>query len=281
MKKTNIARILINLIGFLVALIALFPLIWMIVSGFKKREEVLSFPFHFFPKEWNFQNYRDILMNSTAFFPDGASFVNSILVTFGVAVFSVVCSLLLNSMAAYVFARLDFPLKKFLWVYYMMTMFIPGIAVYITGFMVVDMLEMTNTFWVLTLPGIAYVWSVFFIRQFYLNVPIALEEAAFLDGASRFRIYWSVFLPLSMPPFVIMGMTVFLGYWSSFLWPVMTVSDPGLYQINQLIMFFKSQRSTEWQYIMAAASIASIPPIILMLTFQKYIIQGIKLSGIK
>jgi len=281
MNESKLARYSANLLGVFVALLAIFPLFWMIVSGFKKQEEVLAFPFRFFPKEWNFQNYIDILVNSNSFFPDGASFSRSLLVTFGVAGFCVVFSLLLNSMASYVFARLEFPFKKLLWVYYMMTMFIPGIAVYITGFMVVDMLEMTNTFWVLTLPGLAYVWSVFFVRQFYLNIPIALEEAALLDGASRFRIYWSIFLPLSIPPFVIMGMNVFLGYWSAFLWPVMTISDPSLYQINQLIMFFKAQRNTEWQYIMAAASIASLPPIVLMLMFQKYIIQGIKLSGIK
>ncbi|REK75867.1 carbohydrate ABC transporter permease [Paenibacillus paeoniae] len=281
MNESRKARYIANLIGIFVALIALFPLIWMTISGFKKREEVLSFPFRFFPKEWNFQNYVDIIMNSTSFFPDGASFMTSMFVTFGVAVFCVIFSLLLNSMAAYVFARLEFPFKKFLWLYYMLTMFIPGIAIYITGFMIVDMLNMTNTFWVLTLPGLAYVWSVFFVRQFYLNIPMALEEAALLDGATRFRIYWSIFLPLSVPPFVIMGMNVFLGYWSAFLWPVMTISDPSLYQINQLLMFFKAQRNTEWQYIMAGASIASVPPIVLMLMFQKYIIQGIKLSGIK
>ncbi|MFF2090524.1 carbohydrate ABC transporter permease [Paenibacillus sp. NPDC058174] len=281
MNNEKIARSFMNLIGILVALFAIFPLIWMVISGFKKQEEVLAFPLKFFPEQWNVKNYREILTDSTSFFPDGASFTHSMLVTFAVAAFSVVCSLLLNSMAAYVFARLDFPLKRFLWVYYMMTMFVPGIAVYITSFMVVDMLQMTNTFWVLTLPGIAYVWSVFFIRQFYLNIPVALEEAALLDGASRFRIYLSIFLPLSIPPFVIMGINVFLGFWSSFLWPVMTISDPSFYQINQLIMFFKSQRNTEWHYIMAAASIASIPPIGLMLIFQKYIMQGIKLSGIK
>lgn len=289
MRKDRIFKKLIFLIGILVAIAAIFPLFWMAISGLKSEAEVLSIPFKFFPKKIIYMNYIDLLTNLTnvkmlgevRLFPKGVSFGRSMLFSFGVASFTVIFGLFFNSMAAYVFARLEFPLKKQLWIYYLIPWFIPMISLYISTFTVAEKLGMIDTFWVLTIPGIANVFSIFFFRQFYLNVPISLEESALLDGAGRFKTYIYVFLPLSKTPFIVIGMFMFLAYWSGLLWPLMTISNPKLFMINQIVAYFRSGYRVQTQMIMAGATIAAIPTITLFLIFQRYITRGLKIAGIR
>lgn len=287
--KKRMFVIIISVLAIVVALICLFPLIFMILSGFKEKTEVLAVPFKLLPKSFKLENYLSLFANpadlkgqgGSQLFPDGVSFVRSIFFTFGVSAFSVVLSLAVNSMAAYVFAKLRFALKKLMWVYYLIPWFVPGISVYISCFMVANSLGILDTFWVLTIPGIASSFSIFFFRQFYLNIPASLDEAAMLDGASRFRTFLSVYVPLSKTPFIVMGANTFLGYWSAFLWPALTISSPERYMINQLIAFFKSGYQVQEQMIMAASAIAALPTILLFLIFQRYITQGVKIAGLK
>ncbi len=270
-------------VSLIIALVALFPLFWMGFSGFKSSADVLSIPFRLFPDNYHPENYTNLLSGTVdaTIFPKGASFVRSILLTFLVASVSVILSLLLNSMAGFSFARLRFPLKQSLWVLYLTPWFIPAISVLVTQFLVVSRLQMLNSLAVLILPGIAYSYSIFFYRQFYLDIPQSLEEAAKIDGASFASIYARVFFPMSGTPFVIMGMSVFLGYWSSFLWPILTISDPRLFQINQLVSYFRSSYNRQMHYVMAASTITAVPTIVLFLFFQGKIIQGIKISGLR
>lgn len=283
MKHTPVGRTVNNLIGILIACICLFPLFWMMLAGFKKEAEVLAIPFKFFPNQWDPVNYGNLLTGNvdTWIFSQGVTFFQSIMITLEVAVFSLVCSLLVNSMAGYVFARLEFPFKRLLWALYLVPWFVPGISVQISTFATVLKLNMLDTFWVLSLPGICFTFSIFFYRQFYLNIPSSLEEAALLDGGTRMNIYYYIFLPMSATPFVVMGISVFLGYWGSYLWPAMTVTNPKLFQINQVIAYFRSSHSNQQQLIMAASTIAAVPTILLFFATQKYIMSGIKVSGLK
>ncbi len=162
-----------------------------------------------------------------------------------------------------------------------MTLFIPSMAILIPSYIVVAKLQMLNTLAVLIVPGIASAMNVFLIRQFYLNIPTELEDAAFMDGASRFKIYWYIFVPLSVPVFVLVGITAFLGFWNSFIWPIMVISDENLYQIMQLLAYFRSDQNNEWGMVMAGSTVAALPVIILFFIFQRYLIEGIKISGIK
>ncbi|WP_169082487.1 carbohydrate ABC transporter permease [Paenibacillus sp. PL91] len=260
-------------IGILIAIVALFPLVWMVIAGFKAKTEVLSSPFRFFPEKWLFSNYSAILSDPM--------FLKSMGVTFTGAVFFAALSLIINSMAAYVFARLEFRFKRTLWVFVICTMFIPGMAILLTSFIVVTEMKMLDTMAVLILPGVASAGHMFFIRQFYLNIPLALEEAALIDGANRWTIFTSIFFPMSYPVFVIVGIGSYLGYWNSFVWPTMTITNPDLFQIMQFLNTFRSERSTEMGLLMAGSTLAAIPTIILFLIFQKYIIKGIKISGLK
>ncbi|WP_199341202.1 carbohydrate ABC transporter permease [Paenibacillus sp. JZ16] len=186
-----------------------------------------------------------------------------------------------NATAAYVFARLEFRFKTFLWVYVIITMFIPGMAILLTSFIVVNEMGMLDTLAVLVLPGIASAGHMFFIRQFYLNIPMALEEAALIDGAGRTKIFTHIFIPMSFPVFVIVGIGSYLAYWNSFVWPTMTVTNPELFQIMQYLYTFRSERATEMGMLMAGSALSCLPTIVLFLFFQKHIISGIKISGLK
>jgi len=140
---------------------------------------------------------------------------------------------------------------------------------------------MLDTLAVLVLPGAASAATVFFIRQFYLNIPASLEEAAMLDGCGRFAIFVRIFLPLSKPPFVVMGITSFLAYWNSYVWPILTITSPERYVVQQYLATFRSERSTELGLLMAGSVLAAAPVVILFLIFQRQIIGNIKMAGLK
>lgn len=254
---------------------ALLPLAWLLVSGFKSRTEVLRTPFQFFPDVWLWSNYQAML--------EDPAFMRAMLITFGGALVFSLLSLVINSMAAYVFARLDFAFKRVTWAVTIATMFIPGMAILLTSFLVVAQLRMLDTLAVLILPASASAAHMFFLRQFYLGVPRSLEEAAFIDGCGRFSTFTRIFVPMSGPPFVIVGITSFLAYWNAYVWPTMTISDRNLFQIQQILVALRGTagRFSDMGMLMAGSMIAALPAILLFLVFQKYIIEGAKLSGVK
>ncbi len=257
----------------LIALSIMFPLAWMAIAGFKGRNEVLRSPFQFFPEMWRWQNYADILKDS--------QFSRAMIVTFVGALIFTGLSLVVNSMAAYAFARLEFRGKQLWWVYCIMPMFIPAMAILLTSFVVVTKLGMLNTMAVLIIPGVASAAQMFFLRQYYLNFPIAVEEAAMIDGASRWQIFLRVFLPQSAAPFVVVGIGSYLAYWNAYVWPILTITDPNLTQIMQFLGTFRSERGIDWGLLMAGSTLASLPTIALLLIFQRYIVSGVRISGIK
>lgn len=265
--------ILKGLIGALFIVAALFPLAWMVIAGFKAKTEVISTPFQFFPEVWKWENYAQILADPTFLRTLGWTLLGAVLFT--------LMSLTVNSLAAYAFARLEFRFKKTLWVLVIMTMFIPGMTILLTSFIVVTKLYMLDTLAVLVIPGAASAGSVFFIRQFYLNIPSSLEEAAMIDGCGRFQIFLKLFLPLSKPPFVVMGITAFLAYWNSYVWPILTITSPDKYVLQQYLATFRSERTTELGLLMAGSTLAAAPVVILFLIFQRQIIGNIKMAGLK
>jgi multiple sugar transport system permease protein len=257
----------------LISVSILFPLAWMAMAGFKGRDEVLRSPFQFFPDMWRLDNYTAILRDP--------EFTRAMGVTFAGALVFTVLSLAVNSLAAYAFARLEFRGKRFWWVYCITPMFIPMMAIMLTSFMVVTKLNMLNTMAVLIIPGVASGAQMFFLRQFYLGFPVAVEEAALIDGASRWQIFVRLFLPQSGAPFVVMGIGSYLAYWNAYVWPILTITDPNLTQIMQFLGTFRSVRGNDWGMLMAGSTLASVPTIVLLLVFQRFIVNGVRISGIK
>ncbi|MFC7405875.1 carbohydrate ABC transporter permease [Georgenia alba] len=258
-----------------VVVAALLPLAWMTISGFKARSEVVTSPFQFFPDIWYPQNYVEIVQDP--------AFMRALGVTFGGAILFATLSLTVNSMAAYCFARLDFAFKRTLWAIVLGTMFIPQMAILLTSYIVVTRMGMLNTLAVLVIPGATAAVHIFFIRQFYLGIPTSIEEAALLDGCSRWQIFLRIFLPLSKPVFVVVGITSFLAFWNAYVWPIMTITEPdsSLTQIQQYLATFRSERRVEYGMLLAGSTLAALPVIVLFLVFQRYIISGIRISGIK
>jgi multiple sugar transport system permease protein len=266
-------RIAKNLFALLLLLVIMFPILWMVIAGFKSKTEVLRSPFKFFPDTWDTHNYVAILHDHVFMRAMAITFVGAVLFTIG--------SLFVNSLAAYAFARLEFRLKPLWWVFCIVPMFVPAMAILLTSFVVVAKLHMLNTMAVLVVPGIASSFQMFFLRQFYLNYPTALEEAALIDGASRWQIFFRLYLPQSKAPFVVVGTVSFLAYWNSYVWPVLTITNPKLVQIMQVLGNFRSDRGNDWGMLMAGSAIAAIPTVVLLLIFQRYIVNGVRISGMK
>ena len=249
------------------------PLAWMAIAGFKAKSEVVRTPFQFFPEVWRVENYTDIVQDH--------AFIQAMSVTLIGALVFTVLSIAVNSMAAYAFARLDFRGKRLWWVFCIVPLFIPAFAILLTSFVVVTNLGMLNSFAVLIVPGVASAFQMFFIRQFYLSIPMALEEAAMIDGASRWQIFVRVFLPQSVGIFVVVGVTSFLGYWNAYVWPILTIQNPDLFQIQQYLGNFRQARGNEWGLLMAGSFLSALPLLLLVLIFQRYIVNGVRISGLK
>lgn len=259
----------------IVVFLCAIPLVWMAVSAFKLDREVWAYPFKFFPKRWITNNFVTLFTTKRADFPQAA------MNTFFVAITHTALSLVIETMAAYCYARLDFRFKKVLWRVTLFTMFIPNIAILLTSFVVVKQLGMLNSLWVCIIPSLAGAGAIFFYRQFFLQVPLSMEEAALVDGASRFRIYYSIFLPNAKAPMVLIGTGCFIGCWNSYVWPTLTLTSTDKWQIMQVIRSFRNTYSEAYGVVMAASLLSAIPPLIVFLIFQRHIIKGMLISGIK
>jgi len=274
-RKKSITTIC-TIIALLAAAVALFPLVWMAISSFKNSKEILKAnPLRFFPTVWTVENYQKLFEDTT--YP----FLPALGNTAFVAVTAALLSITINSMAGYAFARLNFVGKTWLWRMTILAMYIPGITILVTSFIVVTRMGMLDSYAVLIFPGLAGAYSIFFFRQFFLNMPMAVEEAALIDGASRFRIFWNIFIPNAKSPYVIMGTGAFLGYWNSFLWPAMTVTSNQYMQVMQVIRSYNNMYANKYGIVLAGSLLAALPPIICFLCFQRYIVKGLMISGIK
>ncbi|MDN5726416.1 MAG: carbohydrate ABC transporter permease [Propionibacteriales bacterium] len=259
--------------GLCFAVMALLPILWMAVSGFKPNTEVAATPLKLLPTQWLASNYINIATDPTFLRAMAMTGLGAVLFTAG--------TLAINSMAAYAFARLEFTAKPVLWVIAIGTMFIPSMAVLLTSYVMVTRLYMLDTLAVLVLPGLASAGQMFFMRQFYLSIPMALEEAAMIDGAGRWRIYLNIFLPMSQPVFVVVGVISFMAYWNGYVWPIMTITNENLFVIQQYLANFRSERSPERGLLMAGSLLAALPVIALVIIFQRKIIGNIKIAGLK
>ncbi|MBQ9197568.1 MAG: carbohydrate ABC transporter permease [Clostridia bacterium] len=265
-----------SIVAVLFALMELFPLVWSLLASFKGPKEVYKInPVVIFPTVWYVKNY------STLFTASTHNFVRSYLLTLGCALGFSVMAIFFNSIAAYAFARLDFRFKKILWAYILFPMFIPGITITITSYVVCNQLHLLDTLWVLILPGLVGSYAIFFVRQFFLSMPRAVEEAALVDGAGRFRIYWNIFLPSSVSPLVLIGTGGFTGFWNGYLWPSLTITSPNKVQIMQVVRSFSNTYTTNAGAVYAGAVLVCLPPLIVFMIFQRYIIKGMLISGLK
>jgi multiple sugar transport system permease protein len=258
------------------------PILLMLPSMLKTKYEIFAYPWMMLPKVLTFDNFNRVaFLHYTSI---GVNFFQSLLMTILVASLAVIGSLFINMIAAFAFARLRFPGKKFIWPLLISTMFIPGITILLTSVKVVAMLGMLDTIAVLVIPGMVSAYNIFFFRQFYLGFPKELDEAAKIDGAKTYQIFAHIYFPMSKTPMVIIGASIFMGYYNSYLWPTLTISQDkkDLFQIMYLIkMLFNDYTTLGYGAVLAAAFVAMIPPLIIFIFVQRYIRDGIAISGLK
>lgn len=265
-----------NLIVFLLlcigSVLILLPLWWMISTSLKPMAEILQFPPTFFPDDWQFSNY----LKTWQAAPFTLYLVNTLFITLLV----VIGNVLVNAFVAYGFAKIQFPGRNIWFVILLATMMIPGFVTLVPQYILFSRLGWLNTYLPLIVP--AFFGSAFFIfllRQFYLRIPNELIEAARMDGASHFYIWWHIMLPLSKPILATVAIFSFNGAWNDFLGPLLYLNDETKYTLQLGLQVFKSEANTQWNLLMAGSLIVLLPVIILFFIFQKYFIEGMDLSS--
>ena len=255
----------------LVAIAFLFPFFWMVSNALRSNAEVLAVPVRLLPSTFEWDNFAKAWTQ----LPFGRFFVNSLVISVSVTAITVVVS----SLSGYAFARLKFPGRDTLLLGYVGTLMVPSIMLIIPLFLIVNALGMVNTFQGVILPVAFGTFGAFLLRQFFLSIPVSLEEAALIDGASRLRILVSIILPLSLPAVGLLALFTFIAQWNNFLWPliVMTGADNATLPVG--LTMFQTQQGTAWNFIMAGATLSMIPGIVLAIAMQKLIYKSIALNA--
>jgi multiple sugar transport system permease protein len=255
------------------ALTMIFPFAWMVSTSLTSDAQLFATPPRLIPEPAQPENYARVFET----FPIGRFALNSAIV----AVASTALQLLTSAMGAYAFARIRFPGREALFVVYLATLMIPMQVLVVPLFIEMRLIGQVNSYGGLILPGIASAFGTFLLRQYFLTLPVELEEAALMDGASRWSIFLRIVLPLSGPALATFGVFAFMASWNAFLWPLLVVSDTEMMTLPVGLSNLRGRFVTEWNLVMAGATVSVIPIVMVYLAAQRYVVRGIALSGIK
>lgn len=266
-------KVIFHLVIYTLAFGTVMPFIWMLLTSTKSIGEILSYPPTFLPSGLHLENYT----KSFEAAPFGRYYFNSIFV----AVTVTLGQLITCSMAAYAFARMRFWGRNVLFYIFLGTMMIPYQVTMIPSFLVLKWLGWIDTYYALIVPGLASAFGTFLLRQFFMNIPKDLEEAAFLDGASHLRVLWSVILPLARPALATLAIFTFMGVFNDFLWALIVVNSESMNTVQLGLSIFRDRYQTQWDLLMAGSVTATLPVLIVFFLGQNYFIKGIALTGLK
>jgi multiple sugar transport system permease protein len=255
------------------ALFMIVPFLWMLSTSLKADQYVLTMPPQFFPRPLTLSSY----VRLAELFPIRRMFFNSLLV----ATLTTLGQLVTCSMAAYAFARMRFKGSNALFLVYLATLMVPFQVTITPLFILMRYLGWTNTYQGLILPCVFSAFGTFLLRQFFLTIPQELEEAAFIDGASHWTVYWRIILPVSKPALASLGVLSFMGSWNAFLWPLLVVRDVDLMTLPVGLATLHGRWLTQWNLVMAGTVITVVPMLAVYLLAQQYFVRGVVLSGIK
>lgn len=273
-RKKTAEIIIIYLILTVIALLMLFPLLWLLGTSFKSAgEDLFSFPPNFIPQKITIENFITVWQN----YPFGTYLNNSIIV----AILTVSLNLLFCSLGAYPLARLEFKGKKIIFIMIVTTIMIPFQIVMIPLYILAVNFGLRNSYLGVIFPNLASAFGIFLLRQAFLGVPKELEEAGRIDGCSEIGIWWHIMLPAIRPATITLAIFVFIGAWSDFLWPLIVLDRPNYYTLPLGVATLASSLDLNWRLV-AAGSIISIAPVILLfIILQRYIIPSDVNSGVK
>ena len=253
------------------AFLTLVPIIWMVLTAFKSPSEVVTSPPTLIPTTWHPENFIDAWRAA----PFGKYLANTVLIAGSVAILETVTS----AFAAYAFARLRFRGRDFLFLVYLGTLMIPRQVTLIPQFILMRELGWVDTYQGLIIPQAFSAFGTFLLRQFFVGIPRELEDAARIDGASRFECFRRIILPLSGAALATLMVFAFLFQWNNLLWPLVMSNTDSTRPVAVGLRAFQGQYSTDWNLLMAAAALATIPVIVVYVAAQRWFVRGITLSG--
>jgi len=256
-----------------VAVLMLVPLVWMLVTSVETLNETRHFPPILVPHHVRLGNYTEVLRNA----PFARWFLNTLIVTVAV----VVGNLFLCSLAGYAFARLKFFGRDVVFILVLATLMIPFQVIMIPTFLIVRKLGLIDTLGALILPNLGSAFGIFLLRQFFRTLPIELEEAARIDGASRLGVLFKIVIPLSGPALATLAVILFLWTWNDFLWPLVTIYNPNNMTLQLGLTTFQGTHQSSTQLLMAANVMSMVPILVLFFVAQRYFIRGIATTGLK
>lgn len=256
------------------SLVMLLPFIWMISTSLKTYPETLVHPPQWLPSVPQWHNYVDA-WNAQPLF--GRYFYNSFYVT----IVTVVVEVFLSILAAYAFSKMNFVGKNLLFILFLSTMMIPGEVLLVPNFMTLASLKWINTYKALIVPWTVSVFAIFLLRQFFLQIPNELQEAAYLDGAGHSRFLFQIMVPLSRPPLATIALLKFIGSWNAFLWPLIVTNTPAMRTVPIGLMSLMQDEGPQYHIWMAAAAMALAPVVALFLAAQKQFLESVAKSGLK
>lgn len=272
-KKKAVQRVILTIVMIIVSITMCLPLLWMISSSFKPETEVFSFPIKWIPETFRFENYKEVF--------ERIPFVRYYINTLIIAVATTICQVITGSMSAYALSKIQFPGRDKIFVAYLCTLMVPYQVVMIPQFFILKNLGLVDSLGSVVLIGAFNAFGVFLFRQFFLSIPESLSEAARLDGCSEFRIYSRLIMPLSKPAISTLVIFTFVSSWNDFLGPLIYLTSDEVKTIQLGIREFQNLYNTEYALIMAAATIAIVPVIIVYLFAQNQFIEGLTSSGVK
>ncbi|MBZ0285429.1 MAG: carbohydrate ABC transporter permease [Anaerolineae bacterium] len=257
-----------------VAAVFVLPLYWMLATALKTPEQTFALPPEWIPNPIQVQNFAEVFREV----PFGRFIIN----TFILVALNVVGELFAVTLVAYGFARLRFPGRSFLFLVMLATLMIPYHVTLVPRFILFSKLGWINTYLPLFVPAFCgSSFLIFLVRQYMMSIPFDLDEAAYIDGATWFDVFWRIILPLSRPALVLVVVFTFVGVWNDFLQPLIYLNDPQLFTVSLGLSFFQGARETNWNLLMAGSLLATIPPLILFFIAQRQLIGGISIEGLK
>ncbi len=270
-REKTANKLIVHLLLILGSFMMVFPFIWMILTALKTKTEAIQVPPSILPEVPQWGNFTKIF----EIFPFGNFYFNTIMATLVITVGQVFfCAL-----AAYAFARLEFPFKNFLFLLLLSILMVPGQTFLIPQYLIIQRLGLLDSIPALFLPGLFSAFGTFLLRQFFMTIPMEVEEAAIIDGASRIKIFFTIILPLSKSALVSLSIFTLLYGWNSLLWPLIVNTSTEKMTLSAGLASLSGQYGTDFPMVMAGSFLACIPLIIIFLIFQKQFIEGIALSG--
>lgn len=263
----------------LLALFAFAPFILSLLGTFKTNAELAAFPPTFLPNQWQLDNWARV-WNFTLPTVQGPVLPRWLFNSAWLALLNVLLRLFFCSLAAYAFARMRFPGRDLIFGIVIASMALPGEITLIPGYVFYARINWINTYWPLIVPDLVVPLGIFMLTQFFKSIPRELEEAAYIDGASRFRTYWSIALPLSRPALLTLAILQFQGAWNDYTKPLLFLQRPDLMTLTVGMAFFRFQYANDLSAILVGAMFNAIPMLIIFFIFSKYYMDGASYSGL-